>query len=217
MRGHAVGEAQQADDVLQQAAQPGVVELLGSGSFAIGGGDVGVGEDGGQQQFQVWIGERIDKAQQLAPQRLHVIRGGGHEVGFLKLVGVRLAKLLHLHLQAVVETLDAAAHLDHVAAFEGGCNAGVCRFPRAGLQLPRLVAEDQVEIGLVRLRGAQLPGQNQKKSIEQLSFFEGSQIRYKNVFHSGGRLQEMRGSRQTGGGFCFTGFGRISWYPTSSR
>ena len=61
-------------------------------------------------------------------------------------------------------------------------NARIGRLPGAGLHLPALVAEDQVQIGLVGLGGAQLPGQNQKKAIEQLSFFERSQIRIKMSF-----------------------------------
>ena len=49
MGGDAVGEREEADDVLQQAAEPGVMELLGGGRFAIGLGDGGVVEDGGEQ------------------------------------------------------------------------------------------------------------------------------------------------------------------------
>ena len=100
----------------------------------------------------------------------------------------RLAQLLHLHLQAIVESLDAAAHFHYVAAVEVFGDARIGRLPGAGLHLTRLVAENQVEIGLVGLGGSELPGQNQEITIEQLSFFEGSQISYINVFHSGGSL-----------------------------
>ena len=63
MRGDAVGQGEQADHVLQQAAQPGVVELLGGRGFAVGLGERRVGQHGAQQQLKVGVGEALDEAE----------------------------------------------------------------------------------------------------------------------------------------------------------
>ena len=181
----AVRERKQADDVFEQAAQPGMVQLLCGGRFAVRGRDLRVGEQRGQQQLQMGLGERFDKAEQLTPERVHVIGGGGHQVGLVDLDRQRLAQLFHLHLQAVVEAGNAAARLDHVAALEVFGDARVVGLPRAPLQLTGLVAEDQAKVGLVRLGGPMLPGENQEETIEEFAFFKRSQVGYKDVFHSG--------------------------------
>jgi hypothetical protein len=55
--------------VLQQAAEPGVMKLLGSGGFAIGLGKGGIVEHRGEQQLEVGVGEAVDEAEKLTPQR----------------------------------------------------------------------------------------------------------------------------------------------------
>ncbi len=62
MRRDAIGQREQADDVLQQAAEPGVMKLLGGRSFAVRLSQGGVVEHRGEQALQVGVGEARDKA-----------------------------------------------------------------------------------------------------------------------------------------------------------
>ena len=52
MRGDAVGQGAQADDVLKQAAQPGVMKLAGGGRLAIGLGQRRVGQQRGSSRLR---------------------------------------------------------------------------------------------------------------------------------------------------------------------
>ena len=73
--GDAFGQGEQADHVLQQAAQPGVVKLLGGRGFAVGARDGRVGQDGIQQQLEIGVGEALDEAEKLTPELGHIVGG----------------------------------------------------------------------------------------------------------------------------------------------
>ncbi len=114
--GHTVGQREQADDVLQHAAQPGMVKLLGGRGFAIGLSKHRVVEQRGEQALEIGVGEAVDEAQKLAPEVGHVVGGRGQQVRLVHLAGRGHAELVDLHLQTVIEAGGAAAGLDDVAA-----------------------------------------------------------------------------------------------------
>jgi len=61
---------------------------------------------------------------------------------------------------------------------------GFSGLPHAAFELAGLVAQDQVQVGLVGLGGALLFGQNQKETVEELAFVESGQIGDIDVFHN---------------------------------
>ena len=95
--------------------------------------------------------------------------------------------MLNLHLQAIVEARNRAAHFDNVSAFEFFRDARVRRIPDAAFNLPRLVSQDQIQIRLVRLGGSLLLVQHQKKRVEVLALFEPRQIGDIDVLHAAGK------------------------------
>src|SRR5208337_4517213 len=191
MRGDAFGQGQQTDNVLQQPAEPGVVKQPSGGGFAVGGGEGGVGEHGAEQPLQVGIREAVDKSEKLTPELGYIAGGGGQQVGFVHFVGQRNAKLIDLHLQAVIEAGGRAASLDHVAALKVFGDARVSRIPDAAFELAGLVAQDEVEVGLVVLGGALLLGQDEEEAVEGPAFVEVGQIGDVDVFHSAEKLNSL--------------------------
>src|SRR5271157_4930607 len=188
MRGDAFGQGQQTDNVLQQAAEPGVVKQPGGGGFAVSGGEGGVGEHGAEQPLEIGIGEAVNEAEKVTPELGYVAGGGGQQVGFVHLVRQRNTDLVDLHLQAVVEAGGRAAGLDHVAAVEVFGDARVSRIPDAAFELAGLVAQDEVEVGLVVLGSALLLGQDEEVAVEGPAFVEVGQIGDVDVFHSAEKL-----------------------------
>ena len=71
----AVGKCEQADNMLKQAAQPGVVQLLGGGGLAIGLREDRIGQESGKQQLEIWVGQALDKAKKLAPEGCNIVSG----------------------------------------------------------------------------------------------------------------------------------------------
>src|ERR1017187_1612768 len=130
----AVGQGAEADDVLQQAAQPCVVELLGGGGFAVGLCEGRIIEYRAEQKFEVGVGEAVDAGEKLAPEGGNVIGGGGQQVGLVHFARRGLAELVDLHLQAVIEAGGAAAGLDDVALVEVPGDARVGGLPYAAFE-----------------------------------------------------------------------------------
>ena len=85
VRHDAVGEADEADHMLQQAAEPGMMELLGGGSLDEGFADGGVGQDGGDQPLQIGIGEAGYGCFEFLPELGDVVGGGGQQIGSVEL------------------------------------------------------------------------------------------------------------------------------------
>ena len=54
--------AQRLKDVLEQAAEPGVVDALGGGRELVAGRDFGIGEDGVEQGLEVGVGDAATMA-----------------------------------------------------------------------------------------------------------------------------------------------------------
>ena len=92
--------------------------------------------------------------------------------------------MVDLHLQTVVKSRGAAACLHDVASIEVPGDPGIARLPNAGLKLAGLVTQDEVQVGLVGLRGSLLFEQNQKEAVKELAFFKSGQIGDIDVFHA---------------------------------
>ena len=107
MRGHAIGQLQQADNMLQQAAEPGMMKLLGSGRFAVCLCQSRIGQQCIQQQLQIRIGKALHKPQQLAPKLIHIACGARQHVTLFHFAGGSFPQVLDLHLQSVVKARNS--------------------------------------------------------------------------------------------------------------
>src|ERR1700733_6654067 len=125
VRNDAVGQADETDDVLQQAAEPGVVQLLGSGGFDEGLAEGGVSQDGSNEALEVGVGKAGNGCFEPAPQLGDIVSGGGQQVGAVEFCVNELAQALDLELQNAFKFRDRSADLDDVAFAEVGGNAAV--------------------------------------------------------------------------------------------
>ena len=73
-------EADEVEDVLEEASDPGVVEALGGGGFEEGRAKGGVVEEGEDEAAEVGVGEGGDVAAELGGHGGDVVLGGGDEV-----------------------------------------------------------------------------------------------------------------------------------------
>src|ERR1700690_2657804 len=78
---HQVAGPEQRDHVIEQAADIGVMQSLGGGGVAVGGGDFGVSHESLHQRAQVWVLERTDEVTQRPPEFVDVSAGLGQIVG----------------------------------------------------------------------------------------------------------------------------------------
>ncbi len=92
--------------MFEQSAQPRVMQLPRRRRFAIRLRKFRVGKQRIEQPLQVRICKALDAGLKLAPQRAHVLGGGGQHVQFVGLAGLRLAQLIDLHLRAIVVARD---------------------------------------------------------------------------------------------------------------
>ncbi len=179
--------------MLEEAAEKSMMELAGGGCFAIGLRDGGLGEQRGEEQLEVGLGEAVDDGRELLPEDGNVVGGGGQHVHPVGFAGEGLAELLDLHLQAVVKTRDAAAGFDDVSALDVAGDARVRWVPDAAFELSGLIAEDEVEIGLVGLGAAGLLGEQEKEAVEDAAFFKTGEIGDIEILHAAGRLTHAGG------------------------
>ena len=152
--------------MLQQTAQPRMMKLPRRRRLAIRLGNCCISEQRLEQPFQIRIRQARDSRLKLIPQLSHIASGRRQHVHLVGFARQRLAKLIDLHLRAVVIARHAAAHLDHVSAIEVFCDARIAQLPHATLDLPVLVAEHQAQIWFVLLGGSLLLGQHEEEAVE---------------------------------------------------
>ncbi len=95
--------------------------------------------------------------------------------------------MLDLHLQAIVEARHRTADLHDVSALKFLRDARIAGIPNARLDLPRLVAQDQIQIWLVGLGRSLLLVQHQEKCVEVPALFERRQIGNIDILHAAGK------------------------------
>ncbi len=87
MRGDAVGEGAEADDVLQQAAQPGVMKLLGGGCFAVGLRQRRIASNVVSNSLRSGLAMLSTKPTKLPPERGDVVNGRWQQIGLVDFEG----------------------------------------------------------------------------------------------------------------------------------
>src|SRR5271157_1237711 len=113
-----IAGAEQRDDVVEQAADVGVMERLGGRSIAVCGGDFRIGHEGLHQRFEMRILDGGDEVAQGLPQLVNVFGGLGQVVGKVNLGFAQFAQLVDGELEAVLVLVDQALDLEEIILFE---------------------------------------------------------------------------------------------------
>ena len=170
--------------MLQQTAQPRMMKLPRRRRLPICLRNLRVSKHSMQQPLQIGIGHAFHAGLQVRPQHRDVKSSRRQQIALVHLAGLRLAKLIDLHLHPVVKARRAPAHLHRIAAIEHFLNARVPRLPDAPFNLAALVAQYQAQIRLVGFRRPLLLRQHQEKSVEGSALIKGGKVGNINVFHS---------------------------------
>ena len=147
--------------MLQQAAQPGVMNLLGGGRFAVALRDFRIVENGFHEGAQMRIGHGGDDGAQLAPHFAGIASGRGEIVREIDFAVLETAHFVNRELRTVVIDLDESLHLHEVVAIEGVHHFGDV-VPHLGFDLAGSIAEAQGKIRLSGFLFANLFGADQE-------------------------------------------------------
>src|SRR5208283_823219 len=109
-----IAGAEQRDDVIEQAANVGVMEGLGGWSVAVSGGNFRVGHEGLHQRLEMRILDRGDEVAQGLPELVNVFGGLGKIVGEVNLGFTQLAQLVDGELEAVLVLVDQTLDFEEV-------------------------------------------------------------------------------------------------------
>ncbi len=138
-------DADEGEDMLEQAAEPGVVEALGGGGFEEGGAEGGVVEEGEDEAAEVRVLEGGYVAAELGGHGGDVVLGGGDEVCRVDFRGGGEAHLGEGDLELALVFRDLALDFDVAAGGAGLEDVGEV-FPHAGFELAGLVGEGDGEV-----------------------------------------------------------------------
>ena len=174
-------DADEREDVLEEAAEPGVVEALGGGGFDELGADGGVVEEGEDEAAEVGVAEGVDVAAELGGHGGDVVLGGGDEVGGVDLGGGGEAELGEGDLELALVLRDLALGFD-VAAGGAGLESFGEVFPHAGFELAGLVGEGEGEVLAACLAIAGADGRDAEEAGDGL-VLETCGVGDEEVFH----------------------------------
>ena len=160
---HQIAGAKQRNDVIEQAADVGVMQGLGSGSVAVGGGDFRIGHEGLNERLQMRILEGRDEGRQGLPEFVDVLGGLGKVVGEIDFGFAQLAQLVDGELKAVLIFVDQAFDLEEVVLLEG-VEDFLDVVPHFGFELAAAVAERESQVRLASFLGLDLLADDDESS-----------------------------------------------------
>jgi hypothetical protein len=175
-------DADEGEDVLEEATDPGVVEALRGGCFEKGGANLRVVEEGEDEGAEVGILEGGDVAAELGGHGGDVVLSGGDEVGG---VDFRVSDGTHLgdgDLELAVVPGDLTLNLDVAAARAMLEDVGEV-VPHAGFELAGFVGQGEGQILAAALAVAGAEGGQAEEAGDGLIFEPGGVGDVK-VFHS---------------------------------
>src|ERR1700674_5043394 len=147
MRGGLLRQAAEADDVLDQAAEIGVMHDLRGGCAFVACGDRGLGDDCDDEFFEPGILNRGGEFEKLDVEFLDIGGRVREKIGELDFFGLGEAELLKGELRLVAVDFDARLNFDEVVAVDVA-RGGLKLVPHARFNRAATVAELQAEIGL---------------------------------------------------------------------
>ena len=179
-----VGEADadEVEDVFEEASDPGMVEALGGGGFEEGGAEGGVVEEREDQAAEVGVAEGFDVGAKLGGHGGDVVLGGGDEVGGVDLGSCGEAHLGESDLVLALVLRYLALGFDVAAGGAGLEDVGEV-FPHAGFELAGLVGEGEGEVlACASLLVAGRHGSDDEEAGDGL-VFEAGGVGDEEVFH----------------------------------
>ena len=176
MRGGDLGKLAHREHVLDQAADPAVMDGLGGGRRAIGQRDGFVREDGFEQRLQVRVGHRGDPALELREHFVAVAFGGGQEIGDIDLGLREQLQAVDGELRLVLEQLHHALDLEEAIALEGVHHLRDV-VPHLGVEVAGAIRQGQRKIGLAGLLLANFFVLDEKHALHELIGFQLGNIR----------------------------------------
>ena len=179
---HQIAGTEQRDDVIEQAADVGVMQGLGGGGIAVGGGDFRIGHESLHQRLEMRILKRRDEAGQSLPEFVDVFGGLGKVVGEIDFGFAQLAQLVDSELKAILVFVDEAFDLEEVILLEGVENFFDV-VPHFGFELAAAVAESEREVGLAGFLGLDLLADDDEGGSDDLVFVARA-IADVEVFHA---------------------------------
>src|SRR3984957_4034126 len=172
-------EADEADDVFEQAADESVMHHHGGGSaFEFQGGG-GVVDNALQQAFQVRIGHACDFSAELGVELLDVIFGVGEKIAEIVFALFGGNNLLESDFFLAVVEFDAATDYDYVVTFEG-LGDGFEVVPHFGRDGAGAIAQGKLQPGFAAGGGANSLLADEEKGGDGLAIL---QIRNEMRFH----------------------------------
>ncbi len=178
---HQVAGAEQRDDVIEQAADVGVMQSLGGGSVAVGGGDFRVGHEGLHERPEMRILECGDEIGERLPEFVDVFGGLGKVVGEVDFGFAQLAQFVDGELKTVFVFVDEAFDLEEVVLLEGVENFFDV-IPHFGFELAAAVAESEGEVRLSGFLGLDLLADDDEARGDDLVLVAGA-IADVEIFH----------------------------------
>src|SRR5260370_23472902 len=179
VRGDLFGQATQADHMLEQAAEIGVMHDFGGRRALEADNKLRIAEDSGRQLLQPATFEFGDEPEELLEQIVDVVGGVTQIVAELDLFGLGETKLLENQLEPIAVEFDAALHLHEIVAMDV-LGAGFKLVPHAGFHGTAAVAELHAKIGFASGTVADFFFMNDEKAGDRLV---GNKILDKNILH----------------------------------
>src|SRR5450631_1111550 len=175
------GDPEERNNVLQQSADPRMMHPLGCWRLPQSRCDFLVVEEAGEQGLEMRIREAGDIVAQFQPQGVDVFGCLWQEIAEIELALRSAPNALDLELQAAIKATDMRLDLDYLALLKEW-NALGDVVPHAPLRLPCLVRQDEREVRIAVLLGANLllGGDEERRD---LLLFMCSKVRYVYVFH----------------------------------
>ncbi len=155
--------------MIEQASDVGMMQGLGGGSVAIGGGDFRIGHKGLDERFEMRILERGDEVCEGLPECVNVFSSLGEIVGEVDFGFAQLTQLVDGELEAVLVLVDEALDLEEVVLLEG-VEDFFDVVPHFGFELAAAVAESEREIGLAGFLGLDLLADDDEAGGDDLVF-----------------------------------------------
>jgi hypothetical protein len=152
----------QREHMLEQAAQIGMVNVLGRRRALVAPHGLFVVEEQLQQRAQVRVGHLADELPEFGQHLGGVAPRGGQVVGQIDLLLLEPPQLVNDQLRTVVVDLKAAFDLDEIVALKGADHLGDV-VPHLGLDLAGAVAQGHRQVRLAGLLLPEFLGVNQQR------------------------------------------------------
>src|SRR5438477_1689037 len=167
MRGSLFGEAAQTEDVLDEAAEIGMVHHFGGGGALVLRGDCWIRNDAGDEFVQPGISDGGGEFLELREKFFDIFLGVRQKIGEVDFFGLRKAKLQERKLRPVAIDFNARVDLDEIVAADV-LGRNVELIPHARFDGAAAVAKLETQIGFAFTRVANFFFVNEEKRSDGL-------------------------------------------------